>query len=254
MGWNVSLKIHFLESHLDISQKISAKSVKNTVKDFTGTSCLRKSGTKASWPQVCWQTIAGQWRGMYLTPNTGESHTSLYFRGKFLPSWFQTFAVFWILCVFFRVFPRRPIVVCRRFGTLYQFHLQGLDVEYSTSSPWNTQIPNIPIPNTQIPKRIHTSFCLFQEHVNYYFEHLNSSVSLKPCLIETFCVHIWIQHKKCCWVRLLKFVGQEEMVNFVDQCNSFYSERSGLSSNPVSSFHIPYHEVNNSDHYLSIKR
>ena len=33
-------------------------------------------------------------------------------------------------CVFFWVFPRRPIVVCRRFGTLYQFHLQGLDVEY----------------------------------------------------------------------------------------------------------------------------
>ena len=34
------------------------------------------------------------------------------------------------LYVFFWVFPRRPIVVCRRFGTLYQFHLQGLDVEY----------------------------------------------------------------------------------------------------------------------------
>jgi len=34
------------------------------------------------------------------------------------------------LYVFFWVFPRRPIIVCRRFGTLYQFHLQGLDVEY----------------------------------------------------------------------------------------------------------------------------
>ena len=33
--------------------------------------------------------------------------------------------------VFFWVFPRRPIVVCRRFGTLYQFHLQGLDVKYT---------------------------------------------------------------------------------------------------------------------------
>jgi hypothetical protein len=32
--------------------------------------------------------------------------------------------------VFFWVFLRRPIVVCRRFGTLYQFHLQGLDVKY----------------------------------------------------------------------------------------------------------------------------
>jgi len=41
--------------------------------------------------------------------------------------------------VFFWVFPRRPIVVCRRFETLYQFHLQGLDVKYFTyftSSPW----------------------------------------------------------------------------------------------------------------------
>ena len=43
-----------------------------------------------------------------------------------------------ILYVFFWVFPRRPIVVCRRFGTLYQFHLQGLDVKY------------------EVPKRIHT--------------------------------------------------------------------------------------------------
>ena len=35
-----------------------------------------------------------------------------------------------IYYVFFLVFPRRLIVVCRRFGTLYQFHLQGLDVKY----------------------------------------------------------------------------------------------------------------------------
>ena len=31
--------------------------------------------------------------------------------------------------VFFWVFPRRLIVVCRRFGNLYRFHLQGLDVK-----------------------------------------------------------------------------------------------------------------------------
>ena len=36
------------------------------------------------------------------------------------------------VCVLFWVFPRRliKIVVCRRFGTLYQFHLQRLDVRY----------------------------------------------------------------------------------------------------------------------------
>ena len=32
--------------------------------------------------------------------------------------------------VFFWVFPRRLIVVCRRFGTLYLFHLHRLDVKY----------------------------------------------------------------------------------------------------------------------------
>ena len=33
------------------------------------------------------------------------------------------------LCMFFWVFPRRQIVVGRRFGTLYQFHLQRLGVQ-----------------------------------------------------------------------------------------------------------------------------
>ena len=45
-------------------------------------------------------------------------------------SWFQTFALFWILNVFFWVFPRRLIVVCLRFGTLYLFHLHRLDMKY----------------------------------------------------------------------------------------------------------------------------
>jgi len=42
------------------------------------------------------------------------------------------------------------------------------------------------------------SFYLFHEHVKYYVVHLNSSLSLKPCLIENFCIHILIQHKKYC--------------------------------------------------------
>ena len=54
MGCNMSLKIDFLESHLDFSQKISAKSLKNTVKDFTKILCLWKSGTKASGSRVFW--------------------------------------------------------------------------------------------------------------------------------------------------------------------------------------------------------
>jgi len=41
-------------------------------------------------------------------------------------------------------------------------------------------------------------FCLFHEHVKYCFAHLSSSVSLKTCLIEKFCIHFWIQHKTYC--------------------------------------------------------
>ena len=67
------------------SQKISAKSVTNTVKDFTKIFWLWKSGTKTSGRQVSWQTIAGHWRGMYLKPINSEILTSLHFRGNFLP-------------------------------------------------------------------------------------------------------------------------------------------------------------------------
>jgi len=34
-----------------------------------------------------------------------------------------------LLYIFFWVLPRRQIVVGRRFGALYQFHLQRLDVQ-----------------------------------------------------------------------------------------------------------------------------
>ena len=48
---------------------------------------------------------------------------------------FQTFAVIWILYIFFWVFPRRQIVVGRHFGTLCQFHLQRLDVDCECAKP-----------------------------------------------------------------------------------------------------------------------
>ena len=57
-----------------------------------------------------------------------------------LSNWFFNIFSEWkmkiILSVFFWVFPRRLIMVCRRFGTLYLFHLQRLDVKYFTSSLW----------------------------------------------------------------------------------------------------------------------
>jgi len=58
----------------------SVKSVMDIVKDSTKKLWLWNSGTKASGLQVCWQTISGHWRCMYLAPNTGESHVSTFSR------------------------------------------------------------------------------------------------------------------------------------------------------------------------------
>ena len=76
----------------------------------------------------------------------------------------------YILYVFFWVFPRRPIVVCRRFGTLYQFHLLGLDVKYDiTLHPALEDGTDRGFRNVgkqqsdagEIPKRIHKIFILY---------------------------------------------------------------------------------------------
>jgi hypothetical protein len=87
--------------------------------------------------------------------------------------WFQTFAVFWILYVFFWVFPPRQIVICRRFGTLCQFHLQRLGVKYwvlSTLHPAFEDGTDRGFRNVgksksdagEIPKRIHTIIIMFK--------------------------------------------------------------------------------------------
>ena len=72
-----------------------------------------------------------------------------------------------IYYVFFWVFPRRLIVVCRRFGTLYRFHLQGLVVKY-TSHPaledgTDRGFRNVGIQLSdagETPKRIHNGITL----------------------------------------------------------------------------------------------
>jgi len=80
-------------------------------------------------------------------------------------SWFQTFAVFWMLYAFLWVIPRRLNFIFRRFGTLYLFHLRG------QVGACNTQIPayedgtervfrNVGIYNLAagvLPKRKHTT-------------------------------------------------------------------------------------------------
>ena len=93
-------------------QEISAKSVTNTVTDFTKTLWLQKSSTKASGPHVCWQTIAGHWRGMYLKPITIKSPTPLHCRGKFLPVSLVCKVLFCtnrVLCIF-ETLPDRKIL------------------------------------------------------------------------------------------------------------------------------------------------
>ena len=52
-----------------------------------------------------------------LTTSCTQYNLSMVFRITFF-SWFQTFAVFWMLYSFFWVIPRRVNFICRRFGTL----------------------------------------------------------------------------------------------------------------------------------------
>jgi len=59
MGCNMSLKIHFLEPHLDFFPENPGEVSDEQGGDFTKTFWLWKNGTMASGPQVCWQTIAG---------------------------------------------------------------------------------------------------------------------------------------------------------------------------------------------------
>ena len=58
MGCNMSLKIHFLKSQWDFFPENLGEVSDEHDEKFHQDFCLRKSGTKASGPQVCWQTIA----------------------------------------------------------------------------------------------------------------------------------------------------------------------------------------------------
>jgi len=55
----MSLKIHFLESHLDFIPENLDEVSDYHCESFHQDIMAMKSGTKASGPQVCWQTIAG---------------------------------------------------------------------------------------------------------------------------------------------------------------------------------------------------
>ena len=90
-----------------------------------------------------------------------------------------------------------------------RFHQDFMAMEKRYQSKWTSSMLvdycwtlKRDVPDAKYRRKLRVSlsileeiFCLFHEHVQYYFVHLNSSVSLKPCLIETFCIHIRIQHK-----------------------------------------------------------
>jgi len=59
--------------------------------------------------------------------------------------------------MFFWVFSRRQYVICRRFGTMYQFHIQ---VEDGTDT-WFRNVGKLPIDAGEIPKRTYTKVTLF---------------------------------------------------------------------------------------------
>ena len=84
-----------------------------------------------------------------------------------------------------------------------RFHQDITDMEKRYQDKWTSKYVGRLLLDTeeectsyQIPAKViwlnilEDSFCLFHAHVKYHFAHLNSSVSLKPCLIEKFCTHI----------------------------------------------------------------
>jgi len=84
--------------------------------------------------------------------------------------------------MFFWVFPRHQIVVGRRFGTLCQFHLQRLGVEYDTGF---RTVDQLQFDAEEIPKRTYTTImsvsvsCLSYlprtAHAPYYTANLDLS-------------------------------------------------------------------------------
>jgi len=62
-------------------------------------------------------------------------------------SWFQTFAMFWMLYAFFWVISRRLNFICRRFGTLCLFHLHRQVGACRMNSAWAIRTEAISKPN-----------------------------------------------------------------------------------------------------------
>jgi hypothetical protein len=79
-------------------------------------------------------------------------------KGYYCLSWFQTFAMFWMLYSFFWVIPRRQNFMCWRFGTMCLFRLRrwckqlsalttyedGTDTVFRNVDTWNSDAGELP--------------------------------------------------------------------------------------------------------------
>ena len=120
---------------------------------------------------------------------------------------FQAFAVIWILYIFFWVFPRRQCIICRRFGTMCQFHLQRLEVDCllpafeDGTDTWFRNVGKLHIDAGEIPKRTYTiiflctPICACPKNTHIYWCENNS------IYMSTFCTFVLqnylVGHTRC---------------------------------------------------------
>ena len=83
-----------------------------------------------------------------------------------------------------------------------------------------------------------------QAVIKFFFLQSKAPKEIHAFLTETFCIHIWIQHKKYCYVHLLKFVGQKNL-NFVDQ---IFWDQDGI----LLIDYLPKGQTINTEYYLSL--
>jgi hypothetical protein len=79
MGCNMSLKVHFLGSHLDFFPE-NLGAVSDEHRDFIRAFTTWKSGTRASGASVCWLTTDGPSREMFHRRHTAGNHPQLLYR------------------------------------------------------------------------------------------------------------------------------------------------------------------------------
>jgi hypothetical protein len=80
IGCNISLKVHFLDCHLDFFPENLGAVSNDTESDFTRVFPPRKNSTKASGVQVGWLIITGHLEETFHGQNIAENHPLLLFR------------------------------------------------------------------------------------------------------------------------------------------------------------------------------